>query len=104
MKVENYHFEKSTLMIDISAEDKAEAALLSRFHENQNAGVVALVVPGPFARNASEWSQASEFESDEFGARIFIRDKCKFELRDEIENELGRKHRLERRRPRERNR
>ena len=27
MKVENYYFEKSTLMIDISADDKAEAAL-----------------------------------------------------------------------------
>jgi hypothetical protein len=77
MKV-TFTWDKNSVLLDLAGETPAENALLTHFQEEH----VAILCPG-------------DFQCD--GVRVFIRCEARFEYRQPIEDELGRKGKLERR-------
>jgi hypothetical protein len=86
MKVKGFSFEHGNLMIDIQAETHCEKALLAHFQLSEH---TVLLCGGPFENERDDAKPK--------GLQIFMRDKCELEYRREIECELGRKKKLERR-------
>jgi len=73
-----FAWNKNSVLLNIAGETPAENALLTHFQE----GHVAILCPGGFQDN---------------GVRVFIRNEAEFDHAREIEDRLGRKGNLERR-------
>lgn len=74
----SFTWDRNSVLLNIAGETDAENALLTHFQE----GHVAILCPGIFQNN---------------GVRVFIRNEVEFDHARQIEDRLGRKHILERR-------
>jgi len=74
----SFEWTKNSVLLNIAGETPAEQALLTHFQERH----IAILCPGPFQNN---------------GVRVFIRNEAEFDHAREIEDRLGRKGNLERR-------
>lgn len=73
-----FEWNRTSVLLNIAGETEAEKALLTHFQE----GHIAILCPGGFNEN---------------GVRVFIRNEVEFDHARQIEDRLGRKGNLERR-------